>query len=409
MSLFDLQREGDVQELIRLLRESDNDDVRERAAEMLGEFEGHEDRRDVVSALVRAAEEDASSGVTAAAVDSLDDLGGDAIEQLIETMADVDFESEGADWVRAKAFRNALTAGLPELRMAAANGLGQFGDSDAIEPLVGRFEDGDPRVRARAARACGSIGDPRAVAPLESLLSDSSPTVRREAAQALGTIGNRQALQALLDMYNDPSDRVRRIAVGALGNFDTAAPVDALVEALDDDSAIVRRTAVYALIQLLANVPTGKSHEIRETVVDKLQATDDDSVVVPLVEIIEEGTQPAQRRNTAWLLGRVVADPDGRAVDALIEALEDDDGMTSQFAATSLAELGADEHVEERLLDLVMDTESPTEARAQAIFALGKIGGEQSRQTLDRLLDETDEEEIRKRAFSAVSKLGGRR
>ena len=407
MSLFELQRNGEVQEIIRLLRESDNDDVRQRAASILGEFDDHQDRRDIVSALVRAAREDDTGAVTAAAVDSLDDLGRDAIEALIEDMAGADFDAEGADWVRAKAFVNALEADVPELRMAAANGLGQFGDSDAIEPLVDRFEDEDPRVRARAARACGSIGDPRAVSPLEGLLTDPTVVVRREAAEALGQIGNRQALSALLDMYDDPSERVRRIAVGAFGNFDNASPVDALVEALSDGSAIVRRTAVYSLIELLANVPTEKSHEIRETIVDRLSETDDESVVVPLVEIIEEGTQAAQRRNTAWLLGRVVTDADERVIDALVEALADDDQMTAQFAATSLAQLD-DDRVEDRLLEVVTDADQPTNARTQAIFTLGKVGGERSRETLDTLLDETDEEEVRKRAFSAISKLGGR-
>ena len=407
MSLFELQREGDAQELIRLLRESDNEEVRTRTASMLGEFNDHADRRDIVRALVEAAETDDSGAVTAAAVDSLDELGGDAIESLIASMAGVDFENGEADWVRAKAFVNALGADVPELRMAAANGLGQFGDSDAIEPLVDRFNDPDPRVRARAARACGSIGDPRATDPLESLLTDDAVVVRREAAEALGQIGNRQALQALLDLYDDPSERVRRIAVNAFGNFDNAAPVDALVGALGDAAATVRRTAVYSLIQLLANVPTDRSHEIRETVVDRLSETDDGSVVAPLVEILEEGTQVAQRRNTAWLLGRVVTDPDDRVLDAIVAALDDDDQMTSQFAATSLTEL-EDDRLEDRLLDVVTDPERPTQARTQAIFALGKVGGQQARETLDTLLDETDEEAVRKRAFSAISKLGGR-
>ena len=407
MSLFELQRNGEVQEIMRLLRESDNEDVRQRAAAMLGEFDEHQDRRDIVSALVQAAQRDDTAAVTAAAVDSLDDLGGDAIEQLIEDMADVDFDEGSADWKRAKAFIKALQAGVPELRMAAANGLGQFGDSDAIEPLVGRFDDDDPRVRARAARACGSIGDPRAVNPLESLLDDPTVVVRREAAEALGQIGNRQALNALLEMYDDPAERVRRIAVGAFGNFENSSPVDALVEALGDESALVRRTAVYSLIELLANVPTEKSHEIRETIVDKLSETDDESVVVPLVEIIEEGTQAAQRRNTAWLLGRVVTDADERVIDALVGALADDDQMTAQFAATSLAQLD-DADIEEQLLEVVMDTDQPTNARTQAIFTLGKVGGDRAREKLDTLLDETDNEEVRKRAFSAISKLGGR-
>ena len=406
MSLYQLERDGDAQELIRVLRESDNPEIRQRAAGLLGGFAEHDDRRDIVNALVQAAESDDDGSVTAAAVDSLEELGGDAIERLIASMAGVDFEDE-ADWVKAKAFVRALDSDVPELRMAAANGLGQFGDSDALSNLLEIFDDGDHRVRARGARAAGSIGDPRACDALEGLLDDRSPAVRREAAEALGLIGNRQALGALLDMYDDSDERVRRIAVGAFGNFDNGQPVEHLVDALDDDAATVRRTAVYSLIELLANVPTDKSHEIRESIVDELSETDDATVVVPLVEILEESTQIAQRRNTAWLLGRVTDGNHERAIDALVSCLDDEDQMTGQFAATSLTEFDGDT-VEDKLLAVVEDDDRGSDVRAQAIFTLGKVGGERSRTVLESIVDDTEDEQVRKRAFSALSKLGGR-
>ncbi|MFB6075394.1 MAG: HEAT repeat domain-containing protein [Haloarculaceae archaeon] len=409
MSLYQLERDGDIQELIRVLRESDSPKVRARAAELLGHFDDHDDREDAVNALIEAAAGEDSDEITAAAVDSLDDLGGDAIEQLIASMAGVDLEEESADWVKAKAFARALEADTPELRMAAANALGRLEQSDFVEPLVGRFEDRDPRVRARAARACGLIGDARATSPLESLLTDDHAAVRREAANALGNVGNRQALQALLPLYEDDDERVRRVAVGAFGNFGNDRPVEYLVAALTDEASTVRRTAVYSLVELLSNVPTDRSHEIRETIVERLSETDDRSVVVPLVEILEESSQPAQQRNTAWLLGRVTGEQErDRVIEALVAALREDDTMLRQFAATSLAELGGD-GVEQRLLTVVEDTDEDPEVRAQAIFALGKVGGERSRQVLDSLIDETENETIRKRAFSAISKLGGRR
>lgn len=409
MSLYQLERDGDVQELIRVLRESEKERVQLRAAELLGNFTDHDDRRDVVSALVGAAESD-SDAVTAAAIDSLDELGGDAIERLIGSMAGVDLDADAADWVKAKAFMQALDADVPELRMAAANGLGRVEQADSVPKLVGRFEDPDPRVRARAARSAGKIGDSRATDPLESLLGDPKAAVRREAAEALGNIGNRQALQTLLPMYEDDNERVRRIAVGAFGNFENDNPVDYLVEALADEYAAVRRTAVYSLIELLSNVPTDRSHDIRETVVGKLSSTDDQSVVVPLVEILEESTQAAQRRNTAWLLGRVAGE-DGRSrvIDSLVAALQDDDQMLRQFAATSLAELGGEDNmVERRLLKLVEDDGVDPQVTGQAIFTLGKVGGERSRKTLDKLIDDTEHDIVRKKAFSAISKLGGR-
>ncbi|MUV48918.1 HEAT repeat domain-containing protein [Haloarcula sp. CBA1122] len=409
MSLYELERDGKAQELIRLLRESDNERVKTRAAELLGNFDDHDDRRDVVNALVDAAQSD-SDAITGAAIDSLDELGDDAITQLIGGMAGVDLEDDAADWVKAKAYMQVLDADVPELRMAAANGLGNLDQADAVPKLAERFEDPDPRVRARAARSAGKIGDSRATNPLENVLSDPKAAVRREAADALGNIGNRQALQALLPLYEDDDERVRRIAVGAFGNFGNDRPVDYLIEALSDESAAVRRTAVYSLIELLSNVPTDQSHEIRDTVVEKLSNTDDRSVVVPLVEILEESTQAAQRRNTAWMLGRVTSQEErDRVIESLVDALDDDDQMLRQFAATSLAELGDDDNmVERRLLKIVQDDGVDPEVRGQAIFTLGKVGSERSRKTLDKLIDETEHDVVRKKAFSAISKLGGR-
>ena len=408
MSLYEYERKGDAQELIRVLRESENAEVRKRAAEMLGRLEDHDDRRDIVNALVRAAEEDESGAVVATAVDALDELGQEALERLMASMADVSLDEDAADWVKAKAFMRALDAEVPELRMAAANALGEINESDAVPKITERFDDPDPRVRARAARACGQISDPRATDALEGLLSDPKAGVRREAADALGSISNRQALQALLELYDDDSERVRRIAVSGFGQFSNDRPVEHLIDALADESSAVRRAAVFSLIELLSNVPTDQSHEIRETVVEKLSATEDETVVDPLVEILEQSTQVAQQRNTAWLLGRVMNDESNReAIDALITALEDGGQMTQQFASTSLAEVGGT-YVEKRLLEIAEDRDADSDARAQAVFTLGKIGDENTAEEIERLLDDTEDEQVRQRAFSALSKLGGR-
>ncbi|WP_302081729.1 HEAT repeat domain-containing protein [Salinibaculum rarum] len=407
MSLYEYERSGNAQKLIGLLKRSDNAEVRRRAAEALGRLEDHDDRDDIINALVQVASENDTDGVVAAAIDALDEQGQDALEKLIATMANVDLDANAADWVKAKAFVRALDAEIPELRMAAANALGELDESDAVPQLTEAFDDSDPRVRARAARATGKITDPRATNPLESLLTDPKAGVRREAAEALGRISNRQALQALLSLYDDDDERVRRIAVSAFGNFDNDRPVDPLINALGDEAAAVRRTAVFSLIELLSNVPTEKSHQIRETVVEQLSDTDDATVVDPLVEILQESSQAAQRRNTAWLLGRVMDDQQNHdAIDALVDALADGGQMTQQFAATSLAEIGGN-HVERKLLEIAEDSDAESNARGHAVFTLGKVGDEETGQRLEKLLDDTEDEQVRKKAFSALSKLGG--
>ena len=404
MSLYQLEKDGDTDSLLDHLKLSDNPSIRQRAAEILGDVV--DDEPQAVDALVRTAKEDDEEAVRGAAIDAVDAIGGEAIERLVAEMAGV--EADGADWVRAEAFVETLSADRPELRMAAANALRRLGDSGALPALIGTLDDPNPRVRARVARACGAIGDERAADALGARLDDSVGQVRREAADALAAIGTDRALSPLLDAVDDENDEVRYAAVMALGSYQGAAAIDPLIGALDDDSDVVRRAAVFSIVELLAAAPTKQSHRIRETVVDRLESADR-SVVDPLVELLEESNQPRERRNVAWLLGRVAGDAGyADAVAALVEALDADDGTTAQFAATSLVELGG-ETVEDELLDLLEDPERSETSQSKAVFVLGKVGGERARERLETLLDHASDEEVRKQAFAALSKLGGRR
>ena len=397
MSLYQHARDGNAERLRDAIG-SDSAAVRRRAAEFLGEV-GDPDEQATVDALLRAATTDEDGEVRGAAVDALDEIGGGALEQLLSELTGT--KGSEAEWVTARKFARALQADRPELRMAAANALGRLDDASGLSHLVDALEDDDPRVRLRAAQACGTFADPRAIPGLTARLDDE-PRVRRAAANALGSIGTDQALAALLDLLDEPDESLRRIAAAALGKANNPEPVEPLARALGDESAVVRNAAVYSIIELLSNVPTQQSHAVRDRVVSELKSADDETVVEPLVEILTDGQQSRQRRNAAWILGRV-AEPDTElAVEALAEALADDDAQTAQFAATSLKNLGGP-IVEDRLLDR-LGTEHPEEARAKAVFVLGQVGGQE---TLNRLEDLTDDESsaVRKRVFSAVSKL----
>jgi HEAT repeat protein len=410
MSLFQLERDGDSDELLAVLAESDDPAIRARAAEILGGFAESDtvsDEKRVVETLVETVDTDPSQRVRATAIDALDKHGQPALEALIAQLSGRDLGS-GADWIAARAFAETLDAEQAELRMASATGLGRVGDPSATAPLVERLKDRDSRVRTRAATACGRIGDPRAVPKLEARLAeDDDPAVRRAAVDALGEIGTDPALRALLSFTDDRNESVRRVAVDALGKFGRLEPVDNLVEALDDNHEMVRRTAIFSLVELLSNAPLDRSHDIREATADRLESATAEEVVPPLAEVLTESTGVSQRRNAAWLLGRVT-DPDHRepATAALIETLGADDGMTAKFAATSLTRLDGP-GLEDGLLELLADENASTDAKSKALFVLGKIGGDTSRSELEQFIDRTDDETLRERAFSALSKLGG--
>lgn len=405
MSLYQLARDNDIEELSDRAKSSESDAVRRRAAEMLGDV-GDVDDSQVIDTLADLALNDDDPEVRAMAVDALNELGQEALEQLIVKDADIDPGS--TDWTAIRAFGEALSADRPECRMAAAGALGRIGDEDAIRPLVERLSDPDPRVRERVCYALGQVGHPRAVSNLVDRLDDDHERVRSAAADALGIIATGRALAALLEMLDDENAAIRRVAASALGNAGSAEPVPNLVGALDDPHDAVRQAAVFSIIQLLSTAPTDQSHQVREAIVEELEDVDDQTVVDPLLEVMSEASEASQRRNAVWFLGRVTSatDPPTEVVDELVATLSDDDKMTAQFASTSVTNFDS-KYVESSLIDLLEDGDAPASARARAAYALGEVGGERAKEVLDRMTDEDVEPAVRKRAFSALSKLGG--
>ncbi|MFB6071196.1 MAG: HEAT repeat domain-containing protein [Halanaeroarchaeum sp.] len=398
-SLFALERDKDVPKLADVLETSDNPTVRKRAAEILGNLD--ETGEEGVEALIGAVQNDDSEGVRAAAIDALTAL--DAVDALL-TALERDVPREAADWAKAETFVDDLQADEPELRMAAANVLGRLENDNAVRPLVRTLDDPDPRVRARVARALGTIGDPSAAGPLVDHLDGEPLGVRREVADALGHLGNPDALQGLLSVADDDSEAMRRTVATSLGRFGDTRPVETLVDMLGDESDIVRRGAVFSLIEILSNVDSARSDELRQDIVDRMSESDDPHIVASLADIVEEGSQLHQRRNAVWMLGRVAGErSEQRAIETLVDVLGDDDDLVQQFAATSLGEIGGDA-VESALLEVIGDGPSE-DAVAMAAFTLGTVGGDRSKRRLERLVDETDSDDVRQRAFSALSKL----
>jgi HEAT repeat protein len=402
-SLYGLERSGDVEKLVELLRESEKPTIRRRAAEILGDLDDLNSTG--IDALVGAMSDDHEL-VRATAIDAL--TKQEAVKALMKGLGK-SVEDSGATWAQAEVFVAQLDADAPEMRMAAANVLGLLAVSESARPLGERLQVEDhPEVRSRIVRALGRIGEPAVSGLLVDCLQDDQLKVRREAAEALGNMTGQKALQGLLEVVDDDKEAMRRTAVSSLGKFGNAKPVDALVERLGDQSDLVRRAAVFSLIEILSNVPPDRSHELRETIVDRMAERSDPSIVTSLIEIIEEGTQTHQRRNATWMLGRVAGDGSTRmeAIEALRNELASDDQMVSQFAATGLAEIGG-RAVETSLIEVIESEEYGEDAMAMAAFALGKVGGDRARQRLEKLVDDTENAEVRRRAFSAISKLGG--
>lgn len=406
MSLYQLERDGSVSALVDYLTQSGNAGIRARTATIIGDLDIDDAKRPtVIEKLIRTAREDEEPEVRTAAVDALCRLGPDALDRFI---AAVHGEGDATgEEVMLSAYRSALASDRPALRMAAVGGMGRRGDHTVLPALLGALDDPDRRVRARAARACGSIGHSGATSALIDCLEDDAVPVRRAAAEALGQIGDHAGLTALMDRVNDPDDIVRYVAVSGLGGFASVESLEALVTALEDESPSVRRAAALSMIEMLANAPADRSHQIRQAMLDSVRVADDHHMIEPLLEIVREGTRDPYRRNAAWLLGRLAGDRSaGRVVDALIGLLDADDQRTVQVAVTSLLALQP-RVVEHRVLKRLEDEGWSSAAKQKAVFVLGKVGSERSWTALETMRQRTQDEGLERQLTAAIAKLGG--
>lgn len=373
--LYELAREGETTELIGYLKRGRTSVVRQRAAELLGDFADTPDepsRDEIVQELLATVEHTDDEEVRAQALDSLVRYGDDALKRLIDRFSEFD-AANAPRWVIAENLVEWLGNDRPEFRLVAATGLAWFGGEDALPALVEAFTDPDPRVRIRAVRTGGSVGDDRVVEALAGRLTDPDTRVQKEAASALGAIGTRKALDALVPAARNADDEVRQIAIDELGQYGSLEPLVVLLRALEDASPPIRRTAAVSLIELFVHAPEEQSHEMRETVADQLEAMSPTDVVPLLVDVLNESSRWAIRRNTIWLLGQLLDEADPSVQDCLIDALDDEDETTAQLAATTLARLGG-ERLEKRLLLYRQRVEEGSPGWNRAQFVLDRLG-----------------------------------
>jgi HEAT repeat protein len=127
-----------------------------------------------------------------------------------------------------------LSAGDPQVRLAAVNALRSIADPDAIPALLDLVHDGDRRVRSLVVGTLEAFGGNAAVRAAASAASGADVDERWRAAGSLGALGA-SGVPYLLDLLGDASSHVREQARQALGAVGPAA-LPLLLAALGDTS-----------------------------------------------------------------------------------------------------------------------------------------------------------------------------
>lgn len=182
--------------------------------------------------------------------------------------------------------------------------------------------------RMQAARAFCELEDPRSIPRLIELLQDECPLVRVSAAYALGRNKSEQAIAPLISqLRQDWNGYVRKGIVWALGTCRAKVGLPPLISALKYDIMAVRLWAASALGQL-----------------------GDTQAIAALTEALTEDITATVRGNCAWSLGKLITQMRcedtfhteiyHEAVDALINALIDDDLSVQTDARNALRKVG---------------------------------------------------------------------
>lgn len=405
MSIFQLEREGDMAALADALDGADSPAVREQAAEALGNLDPPETGatgpyETMLQSLRGAIVDDPDERVRAAAVSALEDHGIDQVRRLVADITDQPTEK-----IDQRHYARLVNADRPEIRMVGLAALGLEGTPAHAEVVIGAFDDPDPRVRERAVRATAELGLSRAEPRLVTALTDDVPAVRTAAANAIGDLSLRSSSDALAAATEDDHESVRLAAIDALASIGSPAAIEPLASALGSSTPSINRLAVYGLLELLSNAPASASHTIRQRVQRVVAEVPRTSVVDTLVDLVSDLDGSAQRRNAIWLLGRLVGpNVSESAIRCLVDHVGDDDDHTAKLATSAL--VGCEGAVVERTARERLNVVDPDDpAAGQLAYVLGRVGSTRSISALEDVLEQTETQSVRKQVVGALNRL----
>jgi HEAT repeat protein len=301
----------------------------------------------------------------------------------------------------------------PADRVRAVRALASIGGSQAVEQLIAALTDPSDEVWNEAREALEHTG-PLALVPLIAALKDSnSSTIRQSAAWVLGDIGDEQAIDALIGSLQDQNGIVRFNAVKALVKINAARAVEPLVAALNDEDSDVRLIArvelegiglpampalIAALGDTAPNARIQAAYALAELGEKFVGTPSVDSSVEPLIASLSD-PERVVRQNATWALARIA---DKRATGPLIACLSDSFEKVRQNAAWGLGRIESPEAVDVLLIALRRDQHVPV--RVNAATSLGHIGDPRALPALAVAKMDANEE-VRKAAAAAWENL----
>jgi HEAT repeat protein len=298
-------------------------------------------------------------------------LGGRALPSLVDLLKDDD----------------------PEVRIFAANLLGDIKDRRAIQGLISAMKDTDSNVRIASTEALGKIGNQEAVDALREALDDE-PWVVMSAIKSLGETGGKEALRVLYGCLEQ--DEYRGITFDAIEMAGDEEAIEHITPFVERDDT--REWALKAMINIAVRVGL---RIVPEYFVN----------LVPHLLALQHSPHPEIKKAAfialAW-------SEDVRGIPSFISALNDDE--LQEYAISSLLAIGEDSVPE--IIEALKDNERPQrcvladllsmmgehmalmqfsedqdpEVRVEVALAAGRIHSVRTDEILTKMLDDPEDE-----------------
>lgn len=228
--------------------------------------------------------------------------------------------------------------------------------SDNARILFETLQNADALTQPQIVRDIEALGE-NAVPPLIDAMNSGDKVRRHQAIEILGRIGKNAngAIPPLIDALKDPEAQIRRNAAWALARVgeDAGEAMPALLEVAEDVRWDVRSDAVWAMGKVVEH--HGEWGSV------------DGDLVAAAIDFLNDHSHHV-RWSAAWSLARFGPGAEG-ALQALVDALEDEYAKVRASAASALGRIAASHHedlVGEALTKALDDESALVRTRAAA-------------------------------------------
>lgn len=142
-----------------------------------------------------------------------------------------------------------LESSSSRVRLCAVMALGDTGDEDAVEILMGCFNDSSLAVRQQSVDALKKIGG-TAVQKLKSGLGSNDPTTKMYSFQILSKTLGDKSIGALKKIISNDTNDMKLVAIGALSEIKTEESAKICSSIFNIDSWLLRSKASETLLLL---------------------------------------------------------------------------------------------------------------------------------------------------------------